>query len=122
MNTEIEEGIFEEFLKEQWKKIRETGEGVSLAYSGFLKASDALADLMDYDRDWVLRQTLPGPAYRRDKRHILEFLESKEGDWGRNAVEKLRSDRAKMKRDALMARLKLTNDEMKILGISKLKQ
>ena len=94
------------------------GNTVVTAYSQLLAASDALADLMEYDRDDVLRQVLALRATeRRNQNKVLDFLEMEY-----DTIEQHLKDLAKVRAQAaarteLLGKLKLSGAEMKLLGI-----
>ena len=94
------------------------GHNVTAAYSQLLAASDALADLMQYGREHVLRRVITTkPCDRRNQNKVLDYLETEY-----DAIERHLKDVAKVRAQAaarkeLLGKLKLSGAEMKLLGI-----
>ena len=101
------------------KQVMEAGKVVAAAHAKLLEVSDALADLMAYDRDDVLKQVLPLRAGdRRWSRGILDYLELKA-----DVIEQRLEDVAEVRaqgaaRQALLAKLNLSDAEKTLLGIN----
>ena len=101
------------------KQVMDAGTAVVEAHAKLLKASDALADVMEYDRDRVLRRVLLTRAEdRRNSKNVLDFLETQydaiEGHLKRVANARARA----AARLELLAKLNLTEAEKKLLGIT----
>ena len=94
------------------------GHNVAAAYTQLLAASDALASLMEYDRDVVLRHVLTAKVnQRRNQNRVLDYLETEY-----DAIERHLKDAAKVRaqtaaRQELLGKLNLSAAEMKLLGI-----
>ena len=101
------------------KQVMEAGKVVAAAHAKLLEVSDALADVMEIDRDSVLKQVMPLRARdRRDSKRVLDFLERKS-----KAIEEylrhLAETRAETAaREQLLTRLNLTDAEKDLLGIN----
>ena len=99
-------------------EVMQAGNAVATAYSEMLAASDALADLMHYDRDHVLRQVITTkPCDRRNQNKVLDYLETEF-----ETIEQHLKDVAQVRAQAaarkeLLGKLKLSGAEMKLLGI-----
>jgi hypothetical protein len=100
------------------KEVMQAGEAVATAYGQLLAASDALADLMQYSREHVLRRVITTkPCDRRDPNKVLEYLEAEY-----RTIEQHLKDVAKVHAQAaarkeLLGRLNLSAAELKLLGI-----
>ena len=102
------------------KEIMEAGEAVVAAHKQLLAASDALAELIQYDRAFVLRRVLPQAAQeRRNANKVLDFLET-EYDAIERHLQRVAEERAEVAaRQALLARLNLSGAEKALLGLNR---
>lgn len=102
-----------------WENILAAAKEAMKAYAATLKASDALAEAMGYWKEDVLRQVLPQKSdQRRETKRILEWVNGEQ-----DKVELLLNEREIRRKkqaqvDALLAKLKLTPEEKKLLGIT----
>lgn len=103
-----------------WEEIVQAGEKVAYAYQQVLMAADELADLLEYNADYVLRRALPkSMAERRDCELVAKWLEAEREEIEEH-VRARQAARAKAaEREALLARLNLTKAEQRLLGIPK---
>ncbi|MCX6916905.1 MAG: hypothetical protein NT167_28360 [Verrucomicrobia bacterium] len=103
-----------------WEEIVQAGEKVAYAYQHVLMAADGLADLLEYNADYVLRRALPkSVAERRDCELVPKWLETEREEIEEH-VRARQAARAKAaEREALLARLNLTKAEQRLLGIPK---
>jgi hypothetical protein len=103
---------------EMWEKIMLAGEQVAYAYQQMLKAADDLADVVEYNEDYVLRQVLPkAVAERRDCERVLGWLKQERDDIEAHVLARQAARAAAARREALLAKLNLTKDEQRLLGI-----
>ncbi len=101
-----------------WEQIVQAGEKVAYAYQHVLKAADELADLLEYNADYVLRRALPrSVAERRDCELVPKWLEAEREEIEEHVRARLAAHAKAIKREALLARLKLTKAEQRLLGI-----
>ena len=106
--------------KRAWEQIAQAGEKVAYAYQHVLKAADELADLLEYNADYVLRRALPkSVAERRDCELIPKWLEAEREGIEEHVRARLAAHAKAIEREALLARLKLTKAEQRLLGIPK---
>jgi hypothetical protein len=103
-----------------WEEIITAGEIVCAAHEELLKAADELSEKLSplFWGDDVLKQCLPLKAgERRNSKRITDWLESKKSDIeeGLKQIQEQREEQAKRK--ALLNKLKLTDDEKRLLGI-----
>jgi hypothetical protein len=103
-----------------WELIVQAGEKVAYAYQHVLKAADELADLLEYNADYVLRRALPkSVAERRDCELVPKWLEAEREEIEKHVRARLAAHAKAIQREALLARLKLTKAEQRLLGIPK---
>ena len=103
-----------------WEEIVQAGEKVACAYQHVLKASDELADLLEYNADYVLRRALPkSVAERRDCELVPKWLQAEREEIEEHVRARLAARAKAVEREALLARLKLTKAEQRLLGIPK---
>ncbi len=103
-----------------WEQIVQAGEKVAYAYQHVLKAVDELADLLEYNEDYVLRRALPrSVAERRDCELVPRWLEAERDEIEEHVRARLAAHAKAIEREALLARLKLTKAEQRLLGIPK---
>ena len=103
-----------------WERIAQAGEKVAYAYQHVLKAADELADLLEYNADYVLRRALPkSVAERRDCELVPRWLEAEREEIEKHVRARLAAHAKAIQREALLARLKLTKAEQRLLGIPK---
>ena len=106
--------------KRAWEQIAQAGEKVAYAYQHVLKAADELADLLEYNADYVLRRALPkSVAERRDCELVPKWLEAEREALEEHVRARLAAHAKAIEREALLARLKLTKAEQRLLGIPK---
>ncbi len=101
------------------KQVVLAGHEVANAYAKLVTAADALADLMEFNSDYVLRRVMPLKATeRRNHKQILDFLET-EYDSIKKHLEKVAKVRAEAAaRAELLAKLNLSAADKKLLGIA----
>ena len=103
-----------------WEEIAQAGEKVAYAYQHVLKAADELADVIEYNADYVLRQALPKcRTERRDCELVLKWLKAQRKAIEAHVLERQGARARAVEREALLARLKLTKAEQRLLGIPK---
>ena len=103
-----------------WEQIVQAGEKVAYAYQHVLKAADELADLLEYNADYVLRRALPkSVAERRDCELVPKWLEAEREEIEEHVRARLAAHAKAIERERLLARLKLTKAEQRLLGIPK---
>src|SRR5512136_52671 len=120
MNTEMKtQGTDMQAAEERaWEQIVQAGEKVAYAYQHVLKAGDELADLLEYSADYVLRRALPkSVAERRDCELVPKWLEAEREEIEEHVRARLAAHAKAIEREALLARLKLTKAEQRLLGI-----
>jgi ketol-acid reductoisomerase len=120
MNTEMKtQGTEMQAAEERaWEQIVQAGEKVAYAYQHVLKAADELADLLEYNADYVLRRALPkSVAERRDCELVPRWLEAEREEIEEHVRARLAAHAKAAQREALLARLKLTKAEQRLLGI-----
>jgi hypothetical protein len=105
--------------EKQWESVKDAAEEVSVAYEQLLRASDALAEAMNFNPEYVLLHVLPRNCQaRRNVERIKAWVESR-----RAHVETFWKEReAEQKKAALLARLKLTAEEKSLLGLASEKE
>lgn len=122
LNTEMKTRTAEIKPTEEdvWAEIVQAGEKVAYAYQHVLVAADELADVLEYNADYVLRRALPkSVAERRDCELVPKWLQAERREIEAH-VRARQAARAKaVEREALLARLKLTKEEQRLLGIPK---
>ena len=103
-----------------WEEIVHAGEKVAYAYQHVLMAADELADLLEYNADYVLRRALPkSVAERRDCELVPKWLEAERAEIEEHVRAREVARAKAAEREALLARLKLTKAEQRLLGIPK---
>ncbi len=103
-----------------WEQIVQAGEKVAYAYQHVLKAADELDDLLEYNADYVLRRALPrSVAERRDCELVPRWLEAEREEIEEHVRARLAAHAKAAQREALLARLKLTKAEQRLLGLPK---
>ena len=103
-----------------WEQIVQAGEKVAYAYQHVLKAADELAGLLEYNADYVLRRALPkSVSERRDCELVPKWLEAEREEIEEHVRARLAAHAKAIEREALLARLKLTKAEQRLLGIPK---
>ena len=103
---------------ETWEGIVTAGERVAHAYQQMLRAVDALADTLEYNEDHVLRQVLPRAVKeRRDCERVLVWLNENRDEIEAHLQVRQAARDAAVRREALLAKLNLTADEVELLGI-----
>jgi hypothetical protein len=103
---------------EAWEEVRSAGERVAYAYEQFVAAADELADVIGYKEDYILRRVLPNrPAERRNSERIVEWLERDRTEILGHLAARQAAREAAVRREALLARLNLTAEERRVLGI-----
>ena len=116
--TETESVNMKTDRSETWEKIKLAGEQVAYAYQQMLKAADDLADVIEYNEDYVLRQVLPKTvAMRRDCERILDWLNQERDKIEAHVLARQAARAAAARREALLAKLNLTKAERRLLGI-----
>jgi hypothetical protein len=105
-------------LANQWEKINQLSREVSLAYYKLVETSDALADALGYNREWLLGHIFPKCRDdRRKHKRILDWIKYEKEKFNEHISEKIIQDRIRSERTAILKRLNLTGDEKAILGI-----
>ncbi len=100
------------------KQVMEAGNEVADAHAKLVSAADALAELIGYSPDWVLRRVLPLKADdRRNSRKILDSLETEYDEIKEHLEEVAKEEAEASARKELLGKLKLSGAEMKLLGI-----
>jgi len=98
-----------------WEVIIATAKRASKSYQHLLAASDTLAQRMCYRDDFVLQRVFPvNPGERRDCLRIIKWVEAEK----KHVMEGLEKKNMDNERTSLIARLKLTSAELKLLGIT----
>lgn len=115
--SETEQVPIDDLLEEKWKQITECAKDVSRLYKDFVKASDTLADAMGYDEDWILRRVLPEASNRRDYTHVKTIIEYEKENWRKEEGKQIEDDRFQTKREVILKRLNLSDEEKVVLGI-----
>ena len=104
---------------EMWEKIMLAGEQVAYAYEQMVKATDDLADVIEYNEDYVLRQVLPKTmGERRDGERVLAWLNQQRSEIEAHVLAVQAARERAVRREALLAKLNLTADEQRLLGIT----
>ena len=99
--------------------VMAAGHAVVAAHTKWLEASDALADAMRYNRNFVLLRVLPKrAAERRRPNKVLAFLKREYAAIEHHLNCVAQADAEAAARQELLARLKLSAAEMKLLGIN----
>ena len=99
--------------------VMAAGHAVAAAHTQWLEASDALADAMHYNRNFVLLRVLPKrAAERRRPKKVLEFLKREYAAIEHHLNCVAQADAEAAARRELLARLKLSAAEIKLLGIN----
>jgi hypothetical protein len=100
----------------EWEEVIKRGKRVERLYLEFVKACDQLADSMFHDEDYVLGQLLPKKTSdRRDFKRIRKWVISRKDisfDW---LQERWQKKQALFARNALIASLGLTKEQLAIL-------
>lgn len=108
-----------ETQSDEWEKIMTAGEHVAYAYQEMVNAADALANELGYSQDYVLRQVLPKTmGERRDGERVLAWLNGRRGEIVSMLLGRMRAREQAARRETLLARLHLTEDEQQLLGIT----
>ena len=100
------------------KEVMDAGNVVVAAHAKLLEASDALAEVLEFNPEFVLRRVMPLKAEdRRNTTKILDYLES-----DCDEIEKHLKDVAKVRaqdaaREELLTKLNLSDTDKKLLGI-----
>jgi len=99
--------------------VMAAGHAVAAAHTQLLKASDALADAMQYNRNFVLRRVLPLKATeRRNPTKGLAYLKTEYAAVERHLNRIAKAQAEATARQELLAKLKLSEAEIKLLGIN----
>ena len=103
-----------------WEQIVQAGERVAYAYQQVLVAADELADVLEYNADYVLRRALPkSVAERRNCELVPKWLQAERKGIEEHVLARQAARAKAVEREALLARLKLTKAEQRLLGIPK---
>lgn len=104
---------------ELWEPIATAGEQVAHAYQEMVRAADELAKELGYNRDYVLRRVLPKTVgeHRKGER-ILAWLNTHRDGIEAELRARQAAQAAATQRAALLAKLNLTPDEQRLLGIT----
>jgi len=104
---------------ETWETVLTAGARVVRAYQEMVKASDDLAEELGYNEDYVLRRVLPkSVSERRDGGRVLEWLEASRDEIEARLLAREAAREAAARREALLARLNLSEAERRLLGIA----
>ena len=103
---------------EAWLDVESKAQLVESVYDNFLAASDALAKAMQWDEEYVLRRLLPKSAgERRYTRRVTKWVNGEKQVWMQlyDRIKEARQEQ--QKRQALLQKLNLSEDQMALLGI-----
>jgi hypothetical protein len=104
--------------KELWAEVVLAGERAAFAYTALVKAADDLAEGIGWNEDYVLRRVLPMNAdERRDSERIVAWLEKERDEIESRLAAREAAREAAARREALLARLALSAEDKKLLGI-----
>jgi hypothetical protein len=96
----------------EWASIISAATDVAYAYRNLIKASDTLAQRINRSEDYVLLRVLPRrPIDRRLHCRIIRWVVAEKD----TIIAALEKDNRAFKREALIARLKLTPEEVALL-------
>jgi hypothetical protein len=103
---------------ETWETILAAGEKAAAAYRDLVAAADELAEVLEYNADYVLRHVLPKKAEdRRESERVVAWLKDNRGEMEKHVFARQSAREDAARRDALLAKLNLTGDERRLLGI-----
>ena len=101
-----------------WKTIIAAGRKAADAYAQLVAASDALADVMPYNREYVLRRVMHQKTDdRRNSKRIIEWLTADREKIEADLKSWNEEQREESERAALLEKLKLTDEQKALLGI-----
>ena len=105
--------------KENWdSNLDAAADNAIAAYVGLVAASDALAEAMSFSSEKTLRNMLPkNSGGRRSIDHIKFFVSMNRDDAFKYACEEEEKAQSTAARKELVARLKLTPDDLNLLGV-----
>jgi transcriptional regulator with XRE-family HTH domain len=104
---------------EMWEEVMAAGERVAAAYRELLQAADDLSEVVGYNEDYVLRRVLPKtPGGRRESNRVLNWLNDERGHIEAQMLAWIARREEAAQRTALLAKLNLTADEQRLLGIT----
>jgi hypothetical protein len=102
----------------KWESILDTGGLVLRAYMDVVKAADELAMKIDQSADLVLKRALPRNSYeRRDGGDLMGWLAANRENIEDHLQRTQEAAIAAAKRKALLAKLNLSKEDQKLLGI-----
>lgn len=112
------EALNSSLLDDRWETVIKSAKEVSRAYSELLAASDALADAIGYNRDWILGRVWPKCAHeRRRHKRVFEWIKSEEELWKKSMAAQIGHELIQQKRATILKRLNLSDDEKFVLGL-----
>ena len=95
------------------------GERVAAAYRELLEAADGLAEVVGYDEYNILRHVLPrNLSGRRDSDRVCTWLLCEREKIEAHVLSCIAQREEAAQRAALLAKLNLTDDEQRLLGIT----
>lgn len=101
-----------------WKAVVARAKEADEAYAAVVKASDALADVAKQSKEIALRFVLPKDTMqRRESGRALQWVMQERDSIINQFEESERSRKKREARAALMEKLKLSAEEMDLLGI-----
>ncbi len=110
--------IDEREIEHAWDLVSDSAVKAVEAYDAFVTACDALAGHLDYNPDWILARCLPRVvAERRSNDRILRILDADREEWTAHLRDSLLAKRRQQLRQELIAKLNLTEDQKKLLGL-----
>ena len=103
-------------LDGEWKHVMCCAQNVKRTYLDFVKASDALAKAMGWREEYVLRKVLPQKSDdRRNGKRIVDWVAEQQKEVTEWWEELARKRALREERDALIARLGLTDEQVATL-------
>jgi len=101
-----------------WKEIAKAGQQIVDAHKEMVSKSKALAELLQYNDDYILRRVLhEKPAERGNSDKIMFWLEVNKDTIVDNLKRFESEKNTEREKAKLLATLKLNDEQMKLLGI-----
>ena len=118
MQTELPKTETLAAVASSWKTILAAGRKAAAAYAELVAASDALAAVMPYNSEYVLRRVMHQKDYdRRNSKRIIEWLNADREKIEADLKSWNEEQREESERAALLEKLKLTDEQKALLGI-----
>lgn len=109
-------------VENEWQQLLDEANAISVLLSGVLKRVDTISDALKYRNENILTKLFPGRPYdRRDTNLLGKYLEEDKSSLMERLMEVKIEKVKEEKRNALLSRLSLSEDEMRLLGIAQTK-